>query len=33
MTTPHTHYLHHRIECEPRAWEAVAKALAERLAR
>lgn len=28
MTAPRTHYLHHRIECEPRAWEAVAKSLA-----
>jgi hypothetical protein len=28
MTTPRTNYLHHRIECEPLAWQAVAKALA-----
>lgn len=28
MTTGRTHYLHHRIDCEPLAWSAVAKALA-----
>ncbi|MDQ8726302.1 hypothetical protein [Bradyrhizobium sp. LHD-71] len=27
MTTVRTHYLHHRIDCEPMAWNAVGKAL------
>ena len=30
MTAPRTHYLHHRIDCEPLAWDAVAKALAAK---
>jgi hypothetical protein len=28
MPAVRTHYLHHRIDCEPLAWQAVAKALA-----
>jgi hypothetical protein len=28
MSLIRTHYLHHRIDCEPLAWDAVAKALA-----
>ena len=28
MTAIRTHYLHHRIDCEPLAWNAVAKSLA-----
>jgi hypothetical protein len=30
MTAVRTHYLHHRIDCEPLAWTAVAKALAAK---
>ncbi len=30
MTAVRTHYLHHRIDCEPLAWNAVAKALAAK---
>jgi hypothetical protein len=30
MTAVRTHYLHHRIDCEPLAWSAVAKALAAK---
>jgi hypothetical protein len=30
MTALRTHYLHHRIECEPRAWDTVAKELAAK---
>jgi hypothetical protein len=30
MTAARTHYLHHRIDCEPLAWTAVAKALAAK---
>ena len=28
MSTQRTHYLHHRIECDPLGWDAVAKAIA-----
>lgn len=30
MSAARTHYLHHRIDCEPLAWSGVAKALASR---
>jgi hypothetical protein len=30
MTHERTHYLHHRIDCKPRQWNAVAKALAAK---
>jgi hypothetical protein len=30
MPAVRTHYLHHRIDCEPLAWQAVAKALAKK---
>lgn len=32
MSEPRTHYLHHRIDCEPLAWNAVAQALTTRAA-
>src|SRR5262245_34151967 len=32
MNAPRTRYLHHRIECDPLAWDRVAKALASNAA-
>jgi hypothetical protein len=32
MSTQRTHYLHHRIECDPLGWDAVAKAIAAQAA-